>query len=267
MKTIQFAAVLLLLLNVSTYAEELKIVAHRGASRDAPENTIPAFNLAWEQGADAIEGDFHLTKDGHIVCIHDRDTKKMSNTKMVVRTSTFAELRKLDVGVRHGKAFKGTVIPSLGEVFSTIPKKKTIYIEIKCGTEIIPALLKEIKKSGLKKEQIIVICFNKKVIQELKAKAPQYKAFWLSTVKKDKSGKINGSLDTILATLKQIKADGFSSSTSNVNEPFIKRIKDEGYEYHVWTIDDPKLAKRFKKWGARSITTNVPAHIRKNLAE
>ena len=77
------------------------IVAHRGASRDAPENTIPAFKLAWEQGADAIEGDFHLTKDGNIVCIHDGNTENVSNTNLVVRESTLAELRKLDVGAHH----------------------------------------------------------------------------------------------------------------------------------------------------------------------
>jgi len=52
------------------------VVAHRDASFDVPENTLPAFKLAWEQGADAIEGDFLLTKDGHIVCIHDRTTKR-----------------------------------------------------------------------------------------------------------------------------------------------------------------------------------------------
>ena len=66
------------------------IVAHRGSSYEAPENTLPAFRLAWEQGADAIEGDFHLTKDGQIVCIHDRDTERVSHTNVVdVPTTTF----------------------------------------------------------------------------------------------------------------------------------------------------------------------------------
>ena len=170
----------LLLFSISTYADDVMIVAHRGASKEAPENTLPAFKLAWKQGADAIEGDFHLTKDGHIVCIHDRNTKKVSGENLVVRNVTLAELRKLDVGVRHGKAFTGTIIPTIAEVFSTIPEKKTIYIEIKCGAEIIPALLQEIEKSDLKREQIVVICFDKKVIKELKSKAPRFKASWLS---------------------------------------------------------------------------------------
>ena len=69
----------------SLHAAEPFLVAHRGASHDAPENTLPAFELAWKQGADAIEGDFHLTKDGKIVCLHDYDTKRVSGTKLVAK--------------------------------------------------------------------------------------------------------------------------------------------------------------------------------------
>ena len=78
------------------------IVAHRGASSDAPENTLPAFRRAWELGADAIEGDFRLTKDGRIVCIHDKDTKRVADAKLVVSDATLAQLRTLDVGGAHG---------------------------------------------------------------------------------------------------------------------------------------------------------------------
>ena len=243
------------------------IVAHRGASRDAPENTIPAFQLAWEQGADAIEGDFRLTKDGYIVCIHDRNTKRVSDTNLIVPNATLAELRKLDVGGRHANAFKGTVIPTLAEVFSIIPEQKTIYIEIKCGAEIIPALLKAIEKSGLKREQIVVICFDKEVLHELKTKAPTLKASWLSSFEKDAFGKRSPSLETVLTTLKQINADGFSSSKDIIDEAFVKSVMEAGYDYHVWTVDDTTTARRFDAWGAKSITTNVPGHIRRSLVE
>jgi glycerophosphoryl diester phosphodiesterase len=260
MKIIQITLFLVLLLKVSVFAEGLKIVAHRGASKAAPENTIPAFKLAWKQGADVIEGDFLLTKDGHIVCIHDRNTKRLAKKNKVVRTSTLAELRQLDVGVRHGEAFKDTVIPTIAEVFSTIPEGKSIFIEIKCGPEIIPALLESIKKSGLKKEQIVVICFNKRVIQKFKEKAPEYKASWLYSFKKDSSTEV------ILKTLKEIKADAFSSS-KNINEASVREIIKHGYECHIWTINDLKTAKRFKEWGVTSITTDIPGELKKNLVE
>ena len=77
---------------------EVKIVAHRGASLDAPENTLAAFRLAWSQGADAIEGDFRLTKDGRIACLHDDTTQRTAGLDLTVADSTLAELRELDVG-------------------------------------------------------------------------------------------------------------------------------------------------------------------------
>lgn len=115
------------------------------------------------------------------------------------------------MGASHGAAFNGTRIPTIAEVFATIPQGKKIFIEVKCGAEIIPTLLNEIDQSGLTQEQIVVISFNKQVIQQLKIKAPQYKAFWLCSFKKQKTGEITPSLATVLKTLKQIQADGLSS--------------------------------------------------------
>ena len=246
---------------IAGHAEEPLIVAHRGASRDAPENTIPAFQLAWEQGADAIEADFHLSKDGEIVCFHDADTERVAGTQLVVRQSTLAELKQLDVGATHGVAFNGTRIPTIAEVFATIPQGKKIFIEVKCGAEIIPTLLNEIDQSGLTQEQIVVISFNKQVIQQLKIKAPQYKASWLCSFKKQETGEITPSLATVLKTLKQIQADGLSSNTA-VPASVIEAVSQQGYEWHVWTINDLNTARRMQALGVLSITTDVPGSMR-----
>ena len=246
---------------ISSHANEPLIVAHRGASRDVPGNTIPAFQLAWKQGADAIEGDFHLSKDGEIVCFHDADTERVAGTQLVVRQSTLAELKQLDVGASHGAAFKGTRIPTIAEVFATIPQGKKIFIEVKCGAEIIPTLLNEIDQSGLTQEQIVVISFNKEVIQQLKIKAPQYKASWLCSFKKQETGEITPSLATVLKTLKQIQADGLSSNTA-VPASVIEAVSQQGYEWHVWTINNLKTASRMQALGVLSITTDVPGTMR-----
>ena len=256
---------LLLMTASSSQASEPLIVAHRGASKDAPENTIPAFKLAWEQGADAIEGDFFLTADGQIVCIHDKNTKKLAGKELIVAESTFSELQALDVGAWHSARYKGAGIPTIAEVFATIPPEKKIYIEVKCGPEIMPALLKEIKASGLNDEQIVVIAFDAEVIRAVKTQAPQFKANWLSGFEKLVVGDIKPTPAEVLEVLKDIGADGFSSSNKHISGDYIKTILDAGYEYHVWTVDDPKEAERFKDWGTMSITTNVPGVIRKNL--
>lgn len=255
------------LASLSINAAEVRIVAHRGASRDAPENTLPAFRLAWEQGADAIEGDFHLSKDGKIVCIHDRNTEKVSGINWVVRDTTLAELRQLDVGKHHSAEYEGIGIPTLSEVFATVPEGKKIYVEIKSGPSLVPKLLEEIEQSKLHNEQIVVISFDKNVIQAIKSEAPQFKAYWLSSFKETRSGKKVPSAKTVLNTLKKTRADGFSSNKDGVSEALIEKIREKGFEYHVWTVDDPETAHRFRNWGALSITTNVPGLLRKSLSE
>ena len=248
---------------LALYAKPL-VVAHRGASQDAPENTLPAFMLAWEQGADAIEGDFLLTKDNEIVCIHDKSTERLAGRKLIVKGSTLAQLQELDVGLGKGEKFTGTKIPTIAEVLATIPAGKKIFIEIKCGKEIIPPLLEEIKKSELSDEQVTMICFNAEVVRTLKVKAPQHKVYWLSNFKRNKEGHWVPSLETVLQTLSSTKADGLDSH-HGIPEQTARRIQKEGFEWHAWTVNDLKTAKRLKALGVESVTTDVPGHLKKAL--
>jgi glycerophosphoryl diester phosphodiesterase len=249
----------------SLTAAEPFIVAHRGASHDAPENTLPAFELAWKQGADAIEGDFHLTADGRIVCIHDYDTRRVSGTRRVVKDSTLADLQALDAGAWFKPEWKGTRLPTFREVAATVPADRKFYIEVKCGPEIVPALLREIGEAGLKESQVVVISFNAPVIRELKIKAPAYKACWLSSFGKDSP--LDPSIGRALATVREIKADGFSSKADErLDAAYVAAIRGAGIEYHCWTVDDVPTARRFLEFGAQSITTNRPAFLRQALA-
>jgi len=242
------------------------VVAHRGASYDAPENTLPAFKLAWEQGADAIEGDFLLTKDGHIVCIHDRTTKRFCDQDLVVSKSTLKQLKALDVGSWKNKKYTDTRIPTMSEVFATVPEGKKIFVEVKCGVEIIPPLVEEIKKSKLEPEQIILICFKAEVVKSFKETLTYHKAFWLSGFKKDKKGAWNPSIESVLATIKSCKADGLDSQHTIPNE-FSKAVLDAGFEWHAWTINDVPTAKSMTKRGIYSITTDRPKLIASGLGK
>ena len=249
-----------------TAGAEPVIVGHRGASKDAPENTLPAFALAWERGADAIEGDFHVTKDGVIVCIHDGDTKRVAGVNLKVKEATFAELRGLDVGLWRGERWRGTRIPTLGEVLATVSPGKKIYIEVKCGREIVGALFEVVAKSGLEKSQVVVISFHEDVIRAVEDKDPEVVTYWLSGFKKAKSGEVTPSAEVVLETLKRSGADGIGSGKDHVGEGFVRKVLGEGFEYHVWTVDDLAEATKFGAWGALSITTNVPGAIRAGLA-
>ena len=88
-------------------AHAVEIIAHRGASYDAPENTVAAFKLGWKQNADAVELDIWLSKDGKIVCLHDDNTKRTAGVDKAVADQTLAELRMLDAGSLKGTKWKG----------------------------------------------------------------------------------------------------------------------------------------------------------------
>jgi glycerophosphoryl diester phosphodiesterase len=244
-------------------AADVPIIAHRGASYDAPENTLAAFELAWERGADGIEGDFHVTADGAIVCIHDADTKRTGDSEHVVARSTLAELRAVDVGAWKGARFAGETMPTLDEVLSTVPADGVVYIEIKCGGEILPALAGTIDRSPLRDEQMIIISFNESVVRLSKLAFPEIKAFWLTGYDVDEAtGNISPTREEILATLRATGADGVGSNAhASIDASFVRAIRDAGFEFHVWTIDDPAVADLFISYGAQSITTNRPAWI------
>jgi glycerophosphoryl diester phosphodiesterase len=252
-------------MSCSTENSDYLIVAHRGASADAPENTLPAFLLAWDQGSDAIEGDFHITADGVIVCVHDKDTKRVAGADLVVKDVTYQQLKELDAGSWKDPEWEGTYMPTLSEVLATVPKGKKIYVEIKCGTEILPQLYNDLDASGLNPQQFVIISFNAEVISKFKQERPENKAFWLTGFWYNEEGQSQPTAQQALERLNEIGADGISTHHGPVTREFVEQIRNAGYEYHVWTVDDPERAMELIDYGAESITTNVPAIILERL--
>lgn len=236
------------------------IIAHRGASKQRPENTIPAFELALKQNADGIEGDFHLTKDNKIVCIHDSITDRVANVNKIVKNSTLAELKKLDVGIWFNKDWQGLTIPTLREILDILPPDKKLFMEIKCGVEILDSLLSILDDYPLSEKQLVIISFNIPVLKAIKNRIPSLKTLLLSTFKiNPETKKLTPSPESVLKILESIQVDGFSSQTHELlDEMFIHKIIKGGYEYHIWVVDEIKIAQKFIKIGVNSVTTNKP---------
>jgi len=251
-------------------AEAQMIVAHRGASAEAPENTLASFTLAWQRGADAVEGDFYLTRDGQIVTIHDKTTGRTANRDISVPNSTLAELKQLDFGSWKSSQYRGERIPTLGEVLAVVRAGKKIFIEVKCGPEIVPRLRQVLAESGLDSQQTVVIAFDQNVIAAVKKHLPRIKAFWLVGYRRDKkTGIWSPSPRQVLATLKSIKADGLDTQDNRriVNEAFVEKLRAANMEFHVWTVDDATAARYYQRLGVDSITTNRPREMRAVLGK
>lgn len=245
------------------------IIGHRGASYDAPENTLASFNLAWDRGADGIEGDFFLSSDGRVVCIHDKDTERVSGVKYVVANTTFDKLRTLEVGAWKDEKWRGEKIPTLEEVLATVPPGGKMVIEIKAGPGIVEPIAKILASSSIRSEQIVFISFNAGSIEAVEKIMPHMRTHWLTSYKKNKqTGQWKPTCETVAATVRRIGADGFGSQAviEVVDQGFIEKYrKTGGNEFHVWTVDDPAIAREYQKLGAWGITTNRPAWLKEKL--
>lgn len=262
----------LLLRSTVAVAEVPMITAHRGASHDAPENTLAAFRLAWSQGADAIEGDFRLTADGEILCIHDGDTSRTCDTKLVVAETACDRLRGLDYGRWKADLFAGETCPTLMEVLATLPPGKRIYIELKTGPEIVLPLHRQLTDSAIDQDAVVLIAFQEATVAACKQHLPGAKAHWLTgfreTVKG--SGDWLPTPETIGETVRRCGADGvgMQNRPEVIDAAFVAALRAGGVgEFHVWTVDRPEDARYFIGLGAVGITTNRPGFLRAALQD
>lgn len=260
---------LILLLNLSLPAlaaeSRVEIVAHRGASYDAPENTVAAIKLAWEQKADASEFDIYLTKDRKIAVIHDKDTKRVAGVDKTVAEQTLEEIRRLDVGRWKGAKFVGERIPLLEEMLATVPAGKRVFIEIKMGPAIVPELQRVLNAARRKPEQTAVISFKSEVIAAVKMARPELQAYWIVSLKPAK-GKEPPTAEALIAKAKAIGADGLDLSASDVlDRNYAAKVKAAGLQLYVWTVNDPAVARRMVEIGVNGITTDRPGWLREQL--
>jgi glycerophosphoryl diester phosphodiesterase len=246
---------------------KVEIIAHRGASYDAPENTVAAIKLAWTQKADASEFDVFQSKDGKIVVIHDNNTKRVSGVDKLVTEQTLAELRKLDVGTWKDAKFAGEKLPTLEEMLATVPKGKRVFVEVKSGPEIVPELDRVLKASKLAQEQTPIISFNAKVVAAVKKARPDLAAYWIVNLQPAK-GKQPPTAEALIATAKDVAADGLDLSAADaLDKAFGAKVRAAGLKLYVWTVNDLAVAQRMVEVGVDGITTDRPGWLRDQLSK
>jgi glycerophosphoryl diester phosphodiesterase len=243
----------------------VEIIAHRGASYEAPENTLAAVRLGWEKDAD-VEIDVYLSKDNHIIVIHDASTKRTAGTDLKVKEASARELRELDVGSFKAPEFAGERIPFLTEVLETIPPERRLYIEIKCGPEILPQLQQLLAQSG-KMSQIIIIGFDLETVAASKQRI-DVPTYWLKGTEKDKQTDRWIPHDPKLIQMARDQGlDGLDVHFAGVTEEFARAVRAAGLKLYAWTVDDPDEAVRLVRLGVDGITTNRPGWLRAQLQE
>lgn len=228
---------------------EILKVAHRGASGEAPENTIDSFKRAIAQGAEIIETDARLSKDRKIVLFHDETVGRTTDGRGKVCNLTLEELKGLDAGSWFGKEFSGERIPTLSEAIELTQGKVKLNIEFK-GEDLllVPEVINLLRAKGFIKEAILS-SFNYSFIKEAKRLKPQV---------------ITGLL--FATSLQEKKSENFRKWANFIlprynliSEDLVARAHSKGLKVIAWTVDKPEKIKRLIALGVDGIASNYPA--------
>ena len=227
------------------------VLAHRGASGYAPENTMPAFEKAIEMGADGFELDVQMTKDGEIVVIHDETIDRTSDGKGWVKDYTLEELRKFNYNRTH-KEYEHADIPTMREVFELVkPTNLVINIEIKTGVVFYPIeenLLALTKEFGME-DRVFYSSFNHYTVKKIHELDP-------STVVGFLYG--DGPIDMPSYGEKH-GVNALHPALYNLQYPgFVEECKKKGLKLHVWTVNEEKYVKMCMDAQVDSVITNYP---------
>lgn len=239
------------------------IIAHRGASFDAPENTLAAFKLGFAQGADGIEGDFRLTSDEKVVCMHDDDALRTANTNLIIQDTLLSDLKELDVGMFKGAPWQGETIPTLGEVLRLV-NGRICFIELKQGVEMLePVLhaLSKIPETWLANVRIIATSVT--LLAALRARLPAaFQLFWVIEHAIWESWETSDLLNYACS----MGISGLDlEAHASINTALVDQIHQAHLSVHTWTVDKISLADKLAVAGVSSITTNVPLVLRDNM--
>lgn len=234
------------------------VIGHRGASGEAPENTLAAFALALEQGAEGIELDVQITKDGEIVVCHDLTLDRTTNGSGLICEHNWEELNSLDAGIWFSEAFTGERIPHLRQVFELVPRGHLINVEVKHAYEgrmekALLAFLDEMDRW----EDIVISSFDHKLIHGMKQAQPNAKVGLLYAA----------NLIDHAAYAKQLGVEVFSLHPYHhcINKEDVVAAEAAGLAVYPYTANDVADYKRLTAAGVTGIITDYPARLRNLL--
>lgn len=246
------------------------IVAHRGVPHEKIENTIESFKVAFNDGADFIEGDFWLTKDNEIVCIHDQYTGKITKNKFKLNiiNSTLVELRSFKYfDSNYSMNF---FIPTLEEVLSISNKNKGLFLEVKDNRiKFIDVLKQKLTKLKFPSQNLRIISYHTNILKYSKLILPEIKTLWIIDafyMREKCKNKIT--FERFSQTLKLIQCNGIVLNVeSNLNENSIDKLKTLNTEICVYNVNDKFTTQKMIKLGIDYITTDFPKLIKSIISE
>jgi glycerophosphoryl diester phosphodiesterase len=233
------------------------VIAHRGFSGQAPENTLAAFRKAIDAGSDAIEFDVRFSKDGHLVLIHDDTVDRTTEGKGKVSELTLEELKKLDAGSWKGTAFTGERIPTLKEALDLARGRILLDIEIKDGdqgsrsmVDLADLTLEAVQKAGME-GQVLFSSFDRGAVERVRTRAPHIPVAYLTDKPWSSPLEASGGMPLRILDVRR----------SSVNPANVALARQGGIRVLVWTANTPEDMEKLVTLGVDGIITDHPDRL------
>jgi glycerophosphoryl diester phosphodiesterase len=230
------------------------VIGHRGAAGEAPENTLASFQLALAQGADGIELDIHLTKDGEIVVCHDPTIDRTTNGNGYIVEMEADEIKRFDAGGWFSQAYAGESIPTLTEVFELVPDSIMINIEIKYAYQgQLETLLLDFLRKRNRLEHVVISSFDHKCMQRIKKAETAAKVGLLYAA----------NLIDHAGYASQFGVDVYSIHPHYqlIEKDDVRNAKAAGLETYPYTINLEEDFRKMVEYGVSGIITDFPAKL------
>lgn len=238
----------------------MRILGHRGASADAPENTLAAFRLALAQGADGVELDVWRCASGEVVVAHDEDLARVGGSPLRIPETPLARLREVDVGAWKGPRWRGERLPLLAEVLEALPGA-FVNVELKSrggrDLALAGAAAGVLRRAGVA-DRVIVSSFDWRLLAAFRLAAPELAVGLLV-----EEGRL-WRLWTALA-IRSLRPAAIHPAASLASDARVAAWRARGLDVNVWTVDDPAEAARLARAGATAIIANAPGRLRAAL--
>lgn len=237
---------------------KILVLGHRGALGHAPENTMASFELGWELGADMLELDIHLSRDGELVVMHDGDVSRTTDGDGRIKDMTLAEIKKLDAGITFDPRFKGQRVPTLPEVLSWAQGRIPLVVEIKGDPHPAPGieekLLAAVEEYGMM-DEVMIISFHHPVVKRVKEITPEAATGILYT----------GRLADPVGAAEAALADSLRPHWAYWTREEVEEVHNAGLIAHAWNADGEELMEYLVGLGVDSIGSNYPDRLRAYL--
>lgn len=238
--------------------DRAEVVAHRGSSGRAPENTLAAIEKAIQDGADWVEIDVQRSADGIVVVIHDRDLRRLGGTGIIVRETTLNGLKNVDIGSWFHPSFDDQRLPTLESVLRLCKDRINVNIELKYygwDEQLAPAVIDDIRRTGMV-NQIVMMSLDTRAVTQVKKLRPTWKVGQLTAV--------------LFGDFSGVQADFLAIHSRNATSSFIDLAQRNGKQVHVWTVNDVPGMHAMFSLGVDAIITDFPARavaLREQRAE